>query len=257
MRPADANEQAGSETPVHDDHDAALDYLLALLPIPGPPGDERLVAEYVREQCRALGVADDAMTCDETQNQSEYGGNTGNLFVRLDGTRGGPRRMMATHLDTVPLAVGCKPRVDGDRVVNENPDSALGADARNGVAALLHCVRQLRSLDGDHPPVTFLFTVQEEVGLVGARGVDVSKLGPERPAMGFEFDGGRTNEIVTAIIGTERMNIEVTGKAAHGGRPQAGVSAAAIEAIAVAELVRDGWFGFVDKPAHFLEQVLV
>jgi tripeptide aminopeptidase len=232
---------------VHYDRDAALNYLLELLPIPGPPGDERLVDEYVREQCRALGVPDSAISSDNAQEQSDYGGNTGNLFVRLDGTRGGTRRLLATHLDTVPLAVGCKPRVDGDRVVNDNPDSALGADARNGVAALLHCIRHLQSLGGDHPPVTFLFTVQEEVGLVGARGADVSQLGPELPAMGFEFDGGKTNELVTAIIGTERMNVEVTGKAAHGGHPQAGVSAAAIEALAVAELVRGGWFGYVEK----------
>jgi tripeptide aminopeptidase len=230
------------------DEQAAMRYLLELLPIPGPPGDEKKVEEYLRAECRKLGVPDDAMEGDETHQQSDYGGNTGNLAIRLDGTRGGPRRMLATHMDTVPPAVGSRPRVEGDRVVNDAEGKALGADARCGCAALLHAVKALRELDGDHPPVTVLITVQEEVGLVGARGLDLSILGPEPPAFGFEFDGGKTDELVTAIIGTERMNIEVTGIAAHGGRPQNGASAAMVEAVALAELGREGWFGYVEKP---------
>jgi len=230
------------------DHDAALKYLMELIPIPGPPGDEKKVSEYLVNACLELGVPPDAISSDTTYEQSDYGGNTGNLFVRLDGTRGGPRRMMATHMDTVPPAVGSKPRVDGDRVVNDAPGKALGADARCGCAALLHLVKTLQQMNGDHPPVTVLITVQEEVGLVGARGVDLAQLGPELPAFGFEFDSGRTDELVTAIIGTERLNIEIDGIAAHGGRPQKGASAAMVEAIALAEIGRDGWFGYVEKP---------
>ncbi|MFW6158461.1 MAG: M20/M25/M40 family metallo-hydrolase [Planctomycetota bacterium] len=230
------------------DEAAAMGYLMELLPIPGPPGDEQKVAGYIRAECEKLGVPAGAIHSDSTQEQSDYGGNTGNLAIKLDGRRGGPRRLLATHMDTVPLAVGCKPRVEGDRVVNDAEGRALGADARCGVAAMLHAIKQLQAMDGDHPPVTVLITVQEEVGLVGARRLDVSILGPELPVMGFEFDGGRTNEVVTRIIGTQRMNIHVTGKAAHGGSPQHGVSAAAIEAIALAELVENGWFGYVEKP---------
>jgi len=223
------------------DEQAAMRYLMELLPIPGPPGDERKVEEYLVNACLELGVPRDAMSSDKTYEQSDYGGNTGNLIIRLDGTRGGPRRMLATHMDTVPPAVGCKPRVEGDRVVNDAEGKALGADARCGCAAMLHAIKALQELDGDHPPVTVLITVQEEVGLVGARGLDVSLLG-------FEFDGGKTDELVTKIIGTERMNIEVEGIAAHGGRPQKGASAALVEAIALAEIGRDGWFGYVEKP---------
>ncbi|MFO7898050.1 MAG: M20/M25/M40 family metallo-hydrolase, partial [Planctomycetota bacterium] len=182
------------------DEAAAMGYLMDLLPIPGPPGDEKKVQAYIQDACRKLGLPDDAMRSDTTHEQSDYGGNTGNLAIRLDGRRGGPRRLLATHMDTVPLAVGCKPRVDGDRVVNDAEGRALGADARCGVAAVLHAIKQLQAMDGDHPPVTVLITVQEEVGLVGARGLDVSILGPELPAMGFEFDGGPTDEVVTRII---------------------------------------------------------
>ena len=230
------------------DEQTAMKYLMELLPIPGPPGDEREVEEYLIAECLKLGVPRDAMSSDKTFEQSDYGGNTGNLYIRLDGVRGGPRRMLATHMDTVPPAVGCEPRVEGDRVVNDAEGKALGADARCGCAAVLHAIKALQALDGDHPPVTVVITVQEEVGLVGARGLDVSLLGPELPAYGFEFDGGRASELVTKIIGTERMNIEIEGIAAHGGRPQKGASAAMVEAIALAEIGREGWFGYVEKP---------
>lgn len=230
------------------DEKAALKYLLELLPIPGPPGDERKVADYIRSECAALGIPRDCISNDNAQAQSEYGGNTGNLFIRLDGQTRGKRRMLATHMDTVPIAVGCKPRVEGNRVVNQAREKALGGDARAGCAALLHGLRALQAMKGNHPPVTICFTVQEEVGLVGARGLDRSRLGPELPAMAFNFDGGPSDELVTAIIGTERLNIDIEGVAAHGGEPQKGVSAALIEALALAEVGRRGWFGQVEKP---------
>ncbi|MCX7592124.1 MAG: M20/M25/M40 family metallo-hydrolase [Kiritimatiellae bacterium] len=225
----------------------ALKYLVDLLRIPGPPGDEAKVRQYIVSECLALGVPRKCISSDSAWKQSEYGGNTGNLYVRLDGKRGAERRLLATHMDTVPPAVGSKPVRKGNRIVNTAPGTALGGDARAGCAALLYAIRSLVAREGNHPPLTFLFTVQEEVGLVGARGLDLAALGPELPAMGFEFDGGPANELVTAIIGTERINIHVKGIAAHGSRPQKGVSAAMIEALALAELGRNGWFGYVKK----------
>jgi tripeptide aminopeptidase len=225
----------------------AVKYLMDLLPIPGPSGGEEEVKRHLVSTCLALGVPRRGIHSDRAHEQSEYGGSTGNLFVRLDGRRGGARRLLATHMDTVQPAVGCRPRVKGNRVVNGASGKALGGDPRAGCAALLWAVQELQRRKGDHPPVTFVFTVQEEVGLVGARGLDVAKLGPGLPAVGFEFDESATNELVTAIIGNERMNVRIEGIAAHGGRPQEGASAAMIEAIALAELGRKGWFGCVRK----------
>jgi tripeptide aminopeptidase len=235
------------EGAVRNQQGVALKCLMDLLAIPGPPGHEGRVQKSIVGSALALGVPRNCILSDRAYEQSEYGGKIGNLYVRLDGRRGGPRRMLATHLDTVPLAAGCKPRINGNRVVNDAPGKALGGDARAGCAALLQALRALQARKGDHPPVTFLFTVQEEVGLVGARGLEMSKLGPDRPVVGFEFDGGHTNELTTAIIGTERMNINIEGISAHGGQPQNGVSAAMIEAMALAELGRAGWFGYVSK----------
>jgi tripeptide aminopeptidase len=226
----------------------AVEDLLALLAIPAAPADEQRVAEHLQRELEQIGVPRAAMATDAANAQSEYGGNTGNLIVRLDGHGRGPRRLFSAHMDTVPLAVGAIPRLDTDgaRIANDAPGKALGGDNRTGCAVLLQVARALCARRGDHPPATLVFFVQEEVGLVGARGLEPGLLGPPRPAMGFNFDGGRPEDLVTRVIGTERFTIDVEGIAAHaGGRPAEGVSAAIIAATALTEPAREGWHGEV------------
>ena len=79
----------------------------------------------------ALGIPASAMRRDRAQEQSEYGGEVGNLIVRLPRSGGHPgaSRLLMTHLDTVALCRGARPRLapaeDGRpaRIVN---DSASG-----------------------------------------------------------------------------------------------------------------------------------
>lgn len=230
----------------------AVNDLLALLAIPGPPGEEAAVATHLRQVLVEIGVRPDCIVTDEAQRQSEYGGNSGNLIVRLDGRQGGPRRMFSAHMDTVPGVVGAVARLDeaGGRIVNEAPGKALGGDNRTGCAVLLQVARALCQCQGDHPPTTLVFFVQEEVGLVGARGLDVGKLGEPKPALCFNFDGEDADEFVTAVIGAERFTIDLEGIAAHSGlNPADGVSAALIAADALAELAATGWHGVIEKPA--------
>ena len=228
----------------------ALDDLLALLPIEGAPGKEGAVAAWIQARLAGMGVASEQMAHDRAQEQSEYGGEVGNLLVCLPGRRAGPRLLFSTHLDTVPNAVGCRPRLEREqgRIVNDAPGRALGGDNRLGCAALLHLARALLARDGDHPPVALAFFVQEEVGLVGSRGLDVSLLGQPLPAMCFNLDGGPPDEFVTAVIGAERFTIDITGIAAHAGaHPADGLSAAVLAARAIAALDSAGWHGRIEK----------
>ncbi|SRR6056297_86853 len=227
----------------------AIDDLMALLPIAGPPGGERAVADYLAGQLAAAGVPRSTIAHDSAQDQSEYGGEVGNLIVRFEGRRPGPRRMFSTHMDTVPDAVGCKPRLErqAGRIVNDAKGSALGGDNRLGCAILLALARRLVELDGDHVPVTLVFFIQEEVGLVGARGLDLSKLGDPKPALCVNLDGGPVEDVVTAVTGTERFTIDIKGIPAHAGRPAGGLSAAMIAAAALTELQDGGWHGVIEK----------
>ncbi len=227
-----------------------LDDLLALLPITGAPGHEAQVAEWIRARLAGMGVAPDQMVHDRAERQSEYGGEVGNLIVHLPGRRSAPRLMFSTHMDTVPNAVGCRPRLvkaEG-QIVNDAPGRALGGDNRLGCAALLHLARTLLARKGDHPPVVLVFFVQEEVGLVGSRGLDLALLGHPVPEMCFNLDGGPPDEFVTAVIGAERFTIDITGIAAHAGAyPADGLSAAVLAARAIAALDREGWHGRIQR----------
>ncbi|MCZ7644875.1 MAG: M20/M25/M40 family metallo-hydrolase [Planctomycetota bacterium] len=229
--------------------DLAVKQLLELLAIPGPPGKEQLVAERIQAMLREAGVPDSAMGFDRAQDRSEYGGETGNLIVRLDGNGRGARRLFSCHMDTVPNAAGTRPVVESERVVSGVAGKALGGDNRTGCAAVLEVARALSARKGDHAPATLVFLIQEEVGLVGARGLDLQRLGAPFPSLGFNFDGGKVDELVTAVIGTRRFTIELTGREAHAGaHPEEGVSCAIVAARALSELHANGWHGPIEKP---------
>lgn len=228
----------------------AIDDLLGLLAIAGPPGKEAGVAEHLRRVLGDIGIAPGDISQDDAHTQSEYGGECGNLIVRLDGHGRGPRRFFSAHMDTVPGVVGARPRLDGNRIVNDAPGKALGGDNRTGCAAVLQAARALALCKGDHAPATLVFFVQEEVGLVGARGLDVSRLGDPRPSLGFNFDGEHAEDFITAVTGTERFTIDVYGIAAHSGiNPGDGVSAALVVADALSKLDHGGWHGVIQTPA--------
>jgi tripeptide aminopeptidase len=97
-----------------------------------------------------------------------------------------------------------------------------------------------------HPPLTLFWPVQEEVGLVGARNVAVSKLGG--PKLCFNWDGGDASLVTIGATGADDLQITIKGLAAHAGaHPEDGVSAAVIAAKAIASLAENGWHGLVVK----------
>ena len=88
-----------------------------------------------------------------------------------------------------------------------------------------------------HPPLDFLWTVQEEIGLYGARYGSLGLLG--KPALAFNFDGGTIDKVAIGATGGYRMHIHVTGLASHAGvAPEEGISAITMAALAIARLHR-------------------
>jgi len=237
--------------------DPAVDDLMALLRIAGAPGEDAAVAEHVESVLRSCGVPADAIRRDKAFETSEYGGQCGNLIVQFPpvGQHAGPARLFSAHLDTVPLAVGCRPRlvdpVDGSgKIVNDAAGTALGGDNRTGCAVLLQVARMLAGerASQPRPPAVLVFFVQEEVGLVGSRSFDADMLDTSGGMWGFNFDGGRVDQVVTKVTGTWRFKIDLRGVAAHAGAyPGSGVSAAVAAAHAIASLDRDGWHGPIEK----------
>jgi tripeptide aminopeptidase len=228
------------------DLDRAQALVLELMAIPGKSGEEADVAAYICEKLLAAGAPADAIKTDNAHKQALIAGNTGNLILKLPGTIKGPRRMLSAHMDTVPICVGSVPVVEDKVVRSANPATGLGADNRAGCGTILAAALEILEHDLPHPPLTFCWFIQEEVGLYGARCVQQSLLG--KPAMCFNWDGGAPEKVTIGATGGYRMVIEVQGVASHAGvHPEQGVSAIAIASIAIADLARDGWHGLVQK----------
>lgn len=232
------------------DRQTAEQLVLDLMQIPGKSGEEGIVATYIRTFLETLGgLPRNAITTDTAHKRSPFGGEQGNLIVKLPGSPGRtrePRRMLTAHMDTVPICVGCDPVKRGNFVRSKIATTGLGADDRAGCAATLAALTTILTEDLPHPPLTFMWMVQEEVGLIGARHCQVSKLG--KPAMAFNFDGGSPGDIVIGATGAYRMGIRIEGIASHaGGHPEDGVSAIAIASLAIADLVENGWHGAIDQ----------
>lgn len=220
--------------------------VLDLMAIAGPSGRESRVMEFIAGSLRRAGAPQSCIQFDQAHRRSAHGGEIGNLVCRLPGTVRGGRRLLMAHTDTVPLCEGVRPVRRGRWIVPADKHTALGADDRAGTAVVLATAMEILRQKMPHPPLTFLFTVQEEVGLHGARHARLGALG--RPRLAFNFDGGSPEKLTVGATGGYRMEIRVTGLAAHAGNaPEDGVSAIAIASLAVAELHREGWHGRVQK----------
>jgi tripeptide aminopeptidase len=224
----------------------ALQRVMELMAIPGDSGHEAEVVDYLVAHLRSAGAKAAWISTDQVQKRTPIQGNTGNLICVLPGTVKGPRRLLMSHMDTVPICVGSQPVRRGNRVTSSNPESGLGADNRAGCAVTLTTACEILSRGLDHPPLTFLWTVQEEIGLHGARLLPKGQL--KAPKLCFNWDGGAAHKLTIGATGGYRMEIRITGLASHaGGAPEAGVSAIAIAGLAIADLQRRGWHGAIKK----------
>ena len=224
---------------------AAEDHLMRFLSVEGVTGQEAAIAAAVSDALKKAGVPASAIRFDEVNKRIPLPTETGNLIVDLPGTRPGPRLLFSTHLDTVPLCAGAKPRREGDRIVSDGT-TALGGDNRTGCAILVVLAETLLKHNLPHPPITLLFTVREESGLHGARELDPADLGGA--AMCINVDGQDPNDLIVGAVGQENWEVEIIGKASHAGvAPEKGISATLVGAVALAEAKREGWFGKVAK----------
>ena len=228
------------------DLDAALNLALELMAIRGGSGHEAAVAAYITDRLKAAGARPADIRHDKAHLRTRLKGEVGNLIFTLAGTARSPRRLLMAHMDTVPVCIGSQPKRAGNFVRSADPATGLGADDRAGLAVVLSAAIEILRRGLPHPPLTFFWPIQEEVGLYGARYADLKLLG--QPKLAFNWDGGAAEKVTIGATGGYRMDIEVTGLASHAGTaPEKGISAIAIASLAIADLMRGGWHGLVTR----------
>jgi tripeptide aminopeptidase len=212
------------------------DTFAALCRIESPSGRERGVADWVIGELRGMGLE-----VLEDDVGPEVGSDAGNVFARIPGTGGAGSGsiLLCAHMDTVPLAAPVEPvRIDGGWT--NAGEGILGADNKTAVAVIVELARRLMSGAGGAAVqgsvgVEMLFTVCEEISLLGARAFDASRLNSR---FGYVFDHATPiGDIVVAAPTLHRMVAEFRGRAAHAGvRPEDGRSAIAAAARAIAAM---------------------
>ncbi len=201
-----------------------LDAFLALVRIDSLSGDEGAVAERLRGYLQDAGC-------------QVWSDPVGNLLARRAGQGAGstlPPLLLSAHMDTVEPGHGIQPRIV-DGVVRSDGTTILGADDKAGLAAILTALRQTNGKGASCCPVEVAFSVQEEVGLIGAKHLDLTQLA-SKTAIVMD-SAGPVGSIVARAPSQDTMTIEITGQASHAGvAPEQGVSAVVVAARAIASM---------------------
>jgi tripeptide aminopeptidase len=189
---------------------------------------EGRLAEFLIRRLRDMGL--DPVV---DGSAARSGSDTGNLIVRLPGNVPGPAVLFCAHMDTVGPTEGMIP-VLRDGVIYSNGETVLGADDKAGIAILLALLAELQEGKIAHPNIEVVFTVQEEVGLFGAKYLDAEL----KASLGYILDGdGPVGTIIHRAPSKVDLDFMIEGKAAHAGIcPEAGVNAIVAAAKAIARL---------------------
>ncbi len=203
---------------------------IRLIMIDSPSLWEKELAQYLADKLTALGAE---ITFDRAGGK--IGGNCGNLLARIPAncTTDCPALMFNAHLDTVKARNGIEPVLENG-VFRSRQDTILAADDKSGIAAILEMARVLREQKLPHGELELVFTVAEEVGLLGAKNLDY---GWVKAKVGFALDGGNPQQVINAAPASNRMRYKIHGLAAHAGvHPEDGISAVQIAGRAISRM---------------------
>jgi tripeptide aminopeptidase len=203
--------------------------LLELVQIDSHSRKEREVALRLKALCEEMGAEVEIDDAGE-----KVGGNSGNVIARFPGTIPGAESiMMSAHMDTVVPGEGVKPIVDGD-IIRTDGTTVLGGDDKSGCAVIVESIRCLQEQSIPHAPIEAIFSICEEVGLLGAKNVDVSRI---KAKYGIVFDSDDPGFLFTKGPSANHLEFKVHGLESHAGvAPEEGISAIRIAAEAIANM---------------------
>ena len=122
-----------------------------------------------------------------------------------------------------------------DGIITSGSDTVLGADDKAAIAMLIEVARTISEEKSETPDIYFLFTVSEEVGLHGAKNMEMDFI-PDGHVFVLDGESG-VGAITTASPYSEKFRIRVKGKAAHSGiEPENGIDAIKIVSHAISRL---------------------
>ena len=161
------------------------------------------------------------------------GSDTGNLIARFPGNVQAPPLLLNAHMDTVEPGKGITAILENGTFTSDGT-TILGADDKSAIAILLETLTVLKEDSLSYGPIEVVLTVCEEIGLLGAKHLDLSLI---TARYGYALDATDTEGIVTRAPSANRLEFEIHGKDAHAGAaPEKGINAILLASKAIAEL---------------------
>lgn len=144
-----------------------VDYFYEISKIPRKTGDEKELSDFIYKIAKNKGL--------KVEQDNLY-----NLIIEIPGTNKSDKKLiLQSHLDLVYDSLEDANSYEcGINIINEDGflkanKTTLGADNGIGVAMM---IKLLESEDILHPNLILIFTVQEEIGLIGANSLDFDNI---------------------------------------------------------------------------------
>ena len=212
-----------------------IDYFLPLVKINSESKNEEAIAIQLEKDLKMLGGE---VQIDRANEKT--GGNIGNVYAYFPGNINKDPILFCAHMDTVHPGNDVKPKILADRITSDGT-TILGSDDKSGIAQIIWAIRAIKENKIDHAPIEVLFTISEEIGLLGAKNLDYSLL---KSKLGYALDSHTTCEIIVAAPSQINMKYIIHGKEAHAGvNPEKGLNVIKIAADAISKMPS----GSIDK----------
>lgn len=194
-----------------------VDYFISLVRIDSESRNEFNLAQKIKKDLEGIGAK---VEFDNAHEQTK--GNCGNLYAYIAGDDSLEPVLLSAHMDTVVPGNGIEPVVK-DGIITSDGTTILGADDKSGIAQIIWGIKELVESGEKHPPIELLFTVCEEIGLLGVKNCDTSKFKAKKS---YAFDTHEVGSVMQGAPSQKNLIITVKGKKAHAGTsPEKGINA--------------------------------
>ncbi|MFW6030534.1 MAG: M20/M25/M40 family metallo-hydrolase [Halanaerobiales bacterium] len=192
--------------------------------------EERKMADNLKEELKKLGLE-----VKEDDTAKKINGNAGNLIAYLKGNSSLPTIIFSAHMDRVEPGKGIETIIE-DGYIYSKGETVLGGDDVIGIVSILELIRELKEKNIDYPNIIVVFSVAEEIGLLGAKNLDQSAIKEGDYAFVLDVDG-EIGEVVNKAPSQKSFNAIIKGKTAHAGmEPEKGVNAIKIASHAISSI---------------------
>jgi acetylornithine deacetylase/succinyl-diaminopimelate desuccinylase family protein len=179
-----------------------------------PPGDEHLIAAFVRGYLKNLGLK---------VKIYEFEKNRSNVVASLHG-KGGRSLLVTPHLDTVPSGKSWKADPFAAKIVKGRIYGLGATDCKCNLASIIEAINSIVE-EGVVLPYNLIFaaTADEESGSrLGL--IPLLNKGILKPDAALVLDSDDF-DIIIAQKGLMHLKVKIRGKKAHGAYPDQGVNA--------------------------------